>query len=52
MNPIWMATAYATVKNALRKCTHCGRKAAYPLKKPGQFHICKYCGHRFQEKKK
>lgn len=50
MNPHWIQSIYQTVKRAVRKCPHCGRKAAYPQKQPGQFHTCKYCNHRFKER--
>lgn len=49
-NPIWTQIIYRTVKNAMKKCPHCGKAAAYPQKRRGQFYTCKRCGHRFKEK--
>jgi ssDNA-binding Zn-finger/Zn-ribbon topoisomerase 1 len=50
MNPHWIQTILATVQKAVRKCPHCGKRAVYPPKRPGQFHLCKHCRHRFKEK--
>jgi len=50
MNPHWIQATFMTVKKTMRKCPHCGKKAAYPPRKPGQFHMCKHCHHRFKEK--
>jgi len=50
MNPHWIQNIYLTVTKAVRKCPHCGKKAVYPRKLAGQFHLCKYCHRRFKEK--
>jgi rubredoxin len=50
INPHWLQFIYATVK-ATRRCPHCDRRGVYLTKKPGQFYVCKFCHHRFQEKK-
>jgi transcription elongation factor Elf1 len=52
MNPHWIQTIYQKLKSAARKCPHCGREAVYPTKQTGQYHTCKFCQHRFQEKGK
>lgn len=52
MNPHWIQTAYLLAKKAMRVCPHCGKKGTYPAKKPGQFHTCKHCHHRFKEKER
>jgi len=48
-NPFWISSIAATIKKLSKVCTHCGRRATYPRKEPGQFYTCKYCGHRFKE---
>jgi len=50
VNPHWTQIIYRTIKQAMKKCPHCGRRAAYPQKRPGQFYTCKRCGHKFKEK--
>jgi ribosomal protein L37AE/L43A len=50
MNPQWIQTISNTIHEALRRCPHCQRSAAYAQKRSGQFHTCKHCGHRFKEK--
>lgn len=52
VNPIWTKVIIDTVGRSTRKCPHCKKVAAYPRKRPGQFHKCKLCGHRFKEKGK
>ena len=52
MNPLWTSIIYTTTKKAMKKCSHCGKVAAYPPKRPGQFYTCKKCGHKFKEKGK
>jgi hypothetical protein len=50
MNPIWTHMINKAVKEVTRVCSACGKAAAYPRKRAGQFHKCKHCGHRFKEK--
>lgn len=50
MNPIWTKLIVDAVGNSMKKCPHCKKAAAYSRKRPGQFHTCKRCGHRFKEK--
>ena len=50
MNPIWTKMIVDVVGNSMKKCPHCKKVAAYVRKRPGQFHTCKHCGHRFKEK--
>jgi hypothetical protein len=50
MNPIWTHLINKAVKEVTRVCSACGKAAAYPRKRAGQFHKCKHCGHRFKEK--
>jgi transposase-like protein len=42
----------SSLSKVTRICPHCGRRGVYPPKLPGQFHLCKHCHHRFQEKEK
>ena len=49
-NPIWTSVIAATIQKLSKKCTHCGRSAAYPKKEAGQYYTCKHCSHRFKEK--
>jgi phage FluMu protein Com len=50
VNPIWTKLIIDAVGNSMKKCPHCKKVEAYPRKRPGQFHTCKRCGHRFKEK--
>jgi phage FluMu protein Com len=50
VNPIWTKMIVDTVEKSTKKCPHCKKVAAYAQKRPGQFHTCKRCGHRFKEK--
>lgn len=52
MNPQWTQLIYRMMKESARKCPRCGKEAVYPPKRPGQYHLCKHCQHRFQEKGK
>jgi hypothetical protein len=49
MNPYWALTAYRVMK-AARRCPHCRKRAVYPRKRPGQYHVCKFCKRKFKEK--
>jgi phage FluMu protein Com len=50
VNPIWSKMIVDVVESITRKCPHCKKVGTYTQKRPGQFHICKRCGHRFKEK--
>jgi DNA-directed RNA polymerase subunit M/transcription elongation factor TFIIS len=50
VNPIWTKVIVDAVRNTMKKCPHCKKKAAYAQKQPGHFYTCKACGHRFKEK--
>jgi uncharacterized paraquat-inducible protein A len=50
VNPIWTKVIVDAVTNAMKKCPHCKKTAAYPRKQEGHFYTCKRCGHRFKEK--
>jgi DNA-directed RNA polymerase subunit RPC12/RpoP len=52
MNPIWTHFINDATRQIKRVCSHCRRAGKYTQKRPGQFYKCRYCGHRFQEKKK
>jgi transposase-like protein len=52
MNPIYTQMIVSAVVHAMRVCPHCKRAAAYRPKRPGQFYKCRFCHHRFQEKKR
>ena len=52
MNPIWTHLINDATRQIKRVCTHCRRAGKYAKKRAGQFYKCRYCGHRFQEKKK
>ena len=51
MNPIWTHLVYDAAQSVMRVCTTCKKAAEYRRKRAGQFYKCRYCGHRFQEKK-
>jgi transposase len=50
VNPIWTKMIVDAVENTTKTCPHCKKVATYTRKRPGQFHKCKSCGHRFKEK--
>lgn len=50
MNPIWTKMIVDAVEKSTKKCPHCKKVATYTRKRPGQFHQCRSCGHRFKEK--
>jgi DNA-directed RNA polymerase subunit M/transcription elongation factor TFIIS len=50
VNPIWAKVIVDAVRNTIKKCPHCKKKASYAKKQPGHFYTCKGCGHRFKEK--
>jgi len=50
VNPIWTKVIVDAVTNAMKKCPHCKKTAAYQRKQAGHFYTCKRCGHRFKEK--
>jgi phage FluMu protein Com len=50
VNPIFTKLIVDAVGSSMKKCPHCKKVAAYARKRPGQFHTCKRCGHRFKEK--
>jgi hypothetical protein len=49
VNPIWTKMIIDAVENTTKTCPHCKKVATYTRKRPGQFHKCKRCGHRFKE---
>ena len=52
MTPIWTALLYDGTQSVMRICTQCKNAAEYIRKRAGQFYKCRFCGHRFQEKKR
>jgi ribosomal protein L37AE/L43A len=52
VTPIWTKLIVDAVKKSVKTCPHCQRKGTYERKRPGQFHKCRHCGHRFKEKQK
>jgi ribosomal protein L37AE/L43A len=50
VNPIWTKMIVDAVEKITKTCPHCKKAATYSRKRPGQFHKCKRCGHRFKEK--
>jgi transposase-like protein len=50
MNPHWIRIIQQTTQAAARKCPHCGKTRVYPPKQSGQYHVCKVCHRKFQEK--